>query len=70
MQLEEISVLVSIGLGGEQPVRPRPELQAAVRHRRVVEREPPYRGVPVERVIENVHFTAFAYQFGLFNDPF
>ena len=29
-----------------------------------------YRGVPVERVIENVHFTAFAYQFGLFNDPF
>ena len=27
-----------------------------------------YRGVPLERVIENTHFTAFPYQFGLFNE--
>jgi hypothetical protein len=29
-----------------------------------------YRGVPLERVIENTHFTAFPYQFELFNQPF
>ena len=29
-----------------------------------------YRGVPLQRVIENTHFTAFLYQFGLSNDPF
>jgi hypothetical protein len=30
----------------------------------------PYTGVTLERVIENAHFTAFPYQFALFNDPF
>jgi hypothetical protein len=29
-----------------------------------------YREVPLQRVIENTHFTAFLYQFGLSNDPF
>jgi hypothetical protein len=29
-----------------------------------------YGGVPLERVIENTHYIAFPYQFGLFNDPF
>jgi hypothetical protein len=29
-----------------------------------------YRGVLLERLIENTHFRAFPYQFGLFNDPF
>jgi hypothetical protein len=27
-------------------------------------------GVPLERVIENTRFTAFSYQFELFNQPF
>jgi hypothetical protein len=29
-----------------------------------------YRGVPLERVVENTRFTAFPYQFELFNQPF
>ena len=28
-----------------------------------------YRGVPLDRVIENTRFTSFPYQFGLSNDP-
>jgi hypothetical protein len=29
-----------------------------------------YMGVPLERVIKNTRFTAFSYQFELFNQPF
>ena len=29
-----------------------------------------YRGVPLEKFIENTHFTVFSYQCGIVNDPF